>query len=122
MKMDKITPMLPVAQLARAVDFYTNVLGFEVEHRNDGWRWAMLKFGDCRLMLDESINSHSGAPRDQVLYFYLDDIAAYHAQVRQSGGDIPDLSVTFYGLTEFRLEDPDGNQLWIGQSPPVKNE
>lgn len=118
MKMDKITPMLPVAQLARAVDFYTKVLGFEIEQRNDGWRWAMLKFGECRLMLDESINSHSGASRDQVLYFYLDDIAAYHSQVRQSGGEIPDLSVTFYGLTEFRLEDPDGNQLWMGQTPP----
>jgi hypothetical protein len=24
-------------------------------------------------------------------------------------------SVRFYGLTEFRLEDPDGNRLWIGQ-------
>jgi hypothetical protein len=25
------------------------------------------------------------------------------------------LDVTFYGMTEFRIDDPDGNQLWIGQ-------
>jgi hypothetical protein len=24
--------------------------------------------------------------------------------------------VTFYGMTEFRIDDPDGNRLWIGQS------
>jgi hypothetical protein len=35
--------------------------------------------------------------------------------VRSNGLDIPDLDVTFYGLTEFRLDDPDGNRLWIGQ-------
>jgi hypothetical protein len=31
--------------------------------------------------------------------------------------DVPELGVTFYGMTEFRLDDPDGNRLWIGQSP-----
>ena len=40
----------------------------------------------------------------------------YHRQVRSSGLTIPDLDVTFYGLTEFRLDDPDGNRLWIGQN------
>jgi hypothetical protein len=31
---------------------------------------------------------------------------------------VPELDVTFYGLTEFRITDPDGNRLWIGQAPP----
>ena len=32
----------------------------------------------------------------------------------------PDLDVTFYGMTEFRFNDPDGNRLWIGQiTPPI---
>jgi len=26
------------------------------------------------------------------------------------------LDVTFYGMTEFRLDDLDGNRLWIGQN------
>lgn len=26
-----------------------------------------------------------------------------------------ELDVTFYGHTEFRLDDPDGNRLWTGQ-------
>ena len=53
-------------------------------------------------------------PRLGVLYLYPDDIEEYHRQVRDSGLHIPDLDVTFYGMREFRLDDPDGNRLWIG--------
>jgi len=50
-----------------------------------------------------------------VLYLYPDDVARYHEQVRRNGLALPDLEATFYGMTEFRIEDPDGNRLWIGQ-------
>ncbi len=67
-------------------------------------------------MVDQSINVHPGTPRSGVLYLYPDDIVEYHQQVRATGLEIPDLETTFYGLTEFRLDDPDGNRLWIGQN------
>jgi uncharacterized glyoxalase superfamily protein PhnB len=115
MKMTRLIPMLPVASMPRSVDFYCDKLGFQIERREDAWGWAMLRFDDCRLMLDQSINQHHMQPRDAVLYLYPDDVTAYHQQVRAAGLAVPDLSVTFYGLTEFRIEDPDGNRLWIGQ-------
>lgn len=108
--------MLPVRSIAASIGFYEK-LGFEVERRRDDWGWAMLRSGECRIMVDQSINRHRDSPRDAVLYLYPDDIAAYHAQVRRNGLDIPGLDVTFYGLTEFRIDDPDGNRLWIGQAP-----
>ena len=114
MKLNRLIPMLPVRSMPASVAFYQK-LGFTVEQRDDSWRWAMLSFGDCRLMLDESINVHPGIPRSSVLYFYPDAIAAYHEQVRRNGLVVPDLDVSFYGMTEFRIEDPDGNRLWIGQ-------
>jgi uncharacterized glyoxalase superfamily protein PhnB len=67
-------------------------------------------------MVDQSINSHPGAPRHSVLYLYPDDIARYHDEVRANGLVIPDRDVTFYGMSEFRIDDPDGNRLWIGQN------
>ena len=115
MKMERLIPMLPVSDISRSIAFYEK-LGFTVEDRNDGWRWAMLRFDDCRLMVDQSINLHPDAPRQGVVYLYPDNIAAYHGQVRAVGLEIPDLETTFYGLTEFRLDDPDGNRLWIGQN------
>lgn len=114
MKMNRLIPMLPVKSMPASVEFYQK-LGFSVEKRNDEWRWAMLRFDECRLMVDQSINLHPNAPRQSVLYLYPEDIVEYHLQVRRNGLDVPDLDVTFYGLTEFRLDDPDGNRLWIGQ-------
>jgi hypothetical protein len=67
-------------------------------------------------MLDQSINLHPGAPRRSVVYLYPDNVVDYHRQVRANGIHVPDLDVTFYGMTEFRLDDPDGNRLWIGQN------
>jgi len=121
MKMDRLIPMLPVRSMPASVDFYCKMLGFEVESRNDGWGWAMLRFDDCRLMVDQSINVHPGNFRDPILYLYPDDVVAYHRQVRKNGLTVPELEVTFYGLTEFRLNDPDGNRLWIGQNRSVKS-
>ena len=114
MKMNRLIPMLPVKSMPASVEFYQK-LGFGVERRNDEWRWAMLSFGECRLMLDQSINRHPEAPRQSVLYLYPDNIVEYHEHVRRNGLTVPDLEVTFYGLTEFRFDDPDGNRLWIGQ-------
>src|SRR5215207_3949493 len=114
MRMDRLVPMLPVRSMPASVEFYRK-LGFGVERRNDDWGWAMLRFDECRLMVDQSINLHPHSPRPSVLYLYPDDVAAYHQHVRGQGVAVPDLDVTFYGLTEFRLDDPDGNRLWIGQ-------
>lgn len=108
--------MLPVTSMPASVEFYCGKLGFEIEKRNDDWGWAMLRFGECRLMVDQSINVHPDNPRDSILYLYPDDVALYHREVRKNGLAVPELTVTFYGLTEFRINDPDGNRLWIGQS------
>jgi catechol 2,3-dioxygenase-like lactoylglutathione lyase family enzyme len=116
MKMTALVPMLPVRSLARAVEFYCDKLGFQVERQRDDWGWAMLRYDEVRLMLDQSINQHPGAARDTVIYLYPGDVTAYHAQLRSRGLTLPDLDTTFYGHAEFRLEDPDGNRLWIGQS------
>src|SRR5829696_7540983 len=104
MKMRRLIPMLPVKSMPASIEFYQK-LGFSVERREDHWGWAMLCFDECRLMVDQSINLHRDAPRQSVLYVYPEDIVEYHRQVRGSGLDVSDLDVTFYGLTEFRLDD-----------------
>ncbi|WP_203321886.1 VOC family protein [Pseudoxanthomonas beigongshangi] len=114
MKMQRLIPMLPVSDMPASVEFYGK-LGFAVENRNDEWRWAMLTFDECRLMVDESINMPPDAPRTSVIYLYPDDIFAYHREVRRRGVVVPSISHPFYGMSEFRIEDPDGNRLWIGQ-------
>ena len=115
MKMNRLIPMLPVRSMPASVEFYGK-LGFSIETRNDDWGWAMLRFDECRLMVDQSINVARNAPRQSVIYLYPENIVDYHGQLRRNGVTVPDLDVTFYGMTEFRLDDPDGNRLWIGQT------
>ena len=110
----RIVPMLPVRSIRNSIEFYKK-LGFTVDEANDHWGWAKLSYGACGLMLDQSINADPGAPKNAVLYLYPDDVAAYHATVRANGVEVPDLSITFYNMKEFRIDDPDGNRLWIGQ-------
>ncbi|RYD29539.1 MAG: hypothetical protein EOP86_21540 [Verrucomicrobiaceae bacterium] len=115
MKMTRLIPMLPVKSMPASVEFYQK-LGFTVENRRDDWRWAMLRFDECRLMVDQSINRHPDAPRQAVLYLYPDNIEEFHRLVRAAGVDVPDLDVTFYGMTEFSFRDPDGNPWTAGQN------
>ena len=110
MKMNRLIPMLPVKSMPASVDFYCKMLGFEVEERNGNWGWAMLRFDECRLMLDQSVPANAKSS-DSILYLYPDDVVAYHQQVRKNGVAVPELGVTFYGMTEFRINDPDGNRL-----------
>lgn len=110
--------MFPVKCVLASIEFYQK-LGFNVEQKNTDWNWAMLRFDECRIMLDQSINVQSRAPRQTILYLYPENISGYHQQVGSNGLDVPNLNVTFYGMTEFRIDDPDGNSLWIGQNTSV---
>jgi len=110
MKMNRIIPMLPARSMSTNVEFFQK-LEFSVEQRNDDSGWAMLRLGECRLMVDQSINLHPDAPRQSVLYLYPENVIEYHQQVRKNGVAVPDLNVTFHGMTEFRLDHPDGNWL-----------
>jgi uncharacterized glyoxalase superfamily protein PhnB len=115
MKMNRVIPMLPVKSISVSIEFYQK-LGFSIERRNDDWGWAMLCFNNCRLMIDQSINLQPNAPRQSVLYLYPENITEYHSQLQRNGLDVPAVNVTFYGMTEFRIDDPDGNRLWIGEN------
>jgi len=115
----RLIPMLPVKDVSASIAFYQK-LGFQVEMHSAEWGWAKLKCGDSQLMVDQSINAQPSLPRQAVVYLYPADVVAYHRQVRQNGIEAPELDRTFYGMNEFRISDPDGNSLWIGQ--PVAPE
>ena len=121
MRLNRLVPMQPVRSMPASVAFYEK-LGFAIEDRRDEWGWAMLRCGDCQLMLDESINLHAGIPRISVLYLYPEDVVEFHRLALRNGLPVPALDATFYGMTEFRIEDPDGNRLWIGQARDLQNE
>lgn len=121
MSLKRLVPMQPVTSMPASVAFYQK-LGFAVDKRNDDWGWAMLRCGDCQLMLDESIHLHAGVAKTQVLYLYPENVNDFHRRARDNGLTVPELEDTFYQMTEFRIEDPDGNRLWIGQANSTESD
>jgi catechol 2,3-dioxygenase-like lactoylglutathione lyase family enzyme len=64
MRLKRLTPMLNVSDIERSLDFYREIVGFELAspcQAVEEWRWAWINAGDCELMLSES-----GGPANQV--------------------------------------------------------
>ena len=134
MRIKRLTPMLNVSDIERSLDFYQKVAGFELASPREAverWRWAWIKSGACELMLSESggpaIRVDQLDPSEDegwpaIYYFYPGDVVALHAEVKRKAIPVSDLRVTFYGMKEFEVRDPDGHILWFGQStdePPT---
>ena len=48
-------------------------------------------------------------------YVYVDDVAALHRSVTETGWPATDLVVRFYGMQEFETTDPAGHVLVFGE-------
>jgi uncharacterized glyoxalase superfamily protein PhnB len=101
------------AEIDRAVAFYTT-LGFTVTRRHEGppMRYASMQYGQVRLGLAEREPADPALrmlPIGTEIVVDVDDVRAERDRVVAAG--IPlleDLVTREWGLTDFRLTDPDG--------------
>lgn len=112
---------LTVNDLARSTDWYTNVLGFEVErsHEREGKRVAVsLKAGEARILLAQDdgakgMNRTKGEGFSMMLTTpqNIDELAA---RAKENGATL-DTEPTDapWGPRIFRLRDPDGFRFTI---------
>lgn len=120
-----VSRLLSVADLARSLVFYRDVLGFNVR---DGQRpganaeGAEVVYGPARIEIqvgEGAIDStFDHRPRGAaMLFFQTDDIAGMHAAIRARGG-MPSAieKVNWIKMRMFEIRDPDGHTLWFGQS------
>ncbi|MDW5266507.1 MULTISPECIES: VOC family protein [Acidobacteriaceae] len=114
-----ITPILPIHDLQRAMDFY-RLLGFSCTRYQEGNFYAFLSRDDLDIHLRKApdlIESHNPCG----VYFYLaaDTAAALEAEFRAAGVTIlSPLEPREWKMNEFMLSDPDGNLLRFGEELP----
>jgi predicted enzyme related to lactoylglutathione lyase len=117
-----LVPMAHVQDVARAIEFYRQ-LGFETRNtlRSDGQlAWAWVDNGKAHLMLVRSARPMNPGAQDVTLYLYAPDVAAYRAELSTRGVTVGPLTYPAYMPEgEFRIDDPDGYCLLIGQSDEV---
>ena len=111
--MGEVIPTLRIAKLAASRDFYERALGFCVdwEHADEaGARFAQLSRDGLLLYVSE--RSEDGGGRGLV-HLYVPNVDTWHAEVFERGVDAPLPQDKPWGNREFRIVDPDGNQLCV---------
>lgn len=122
--MQRVVPVLPVVDLARAREFYVTALGFEVD-----WVWqpepdepafAQISRAGLSLYLAER---EAAGPAG--VYLYVGDVDAWHGELAHAGVAIeqPPLDRP-WGNREMSLRDRDGNLLTLAtviRTPPERS-
>ena len=113
-----VTVEIPVAEIARSIEWYEAVLGFR--RTFEGTETAMLAAPDgvtLRLFLvrtndprRHSFRNTSSGALHSVIDFKTADLAACHRALKERGFPVGDWKPGAHG---FGFEDPDGNRLGL---------
>jgi uncharacterized glyoxalase superfamily protein PhnB len=114
-----IVPVLKVADMQRAVDFYTSVLRFSVcwqAAHDGGGENCMLTAGATNLLL--STGSHLGDKPQftGTLYFNMVGVREFFEQIRNKVEIVWPLETMDYGQMEFGIRDCDGYVLAFAEA------
>jgi uncharacterized glyoxalase superfamily protein PhnB len=114
-----LTPNLMVPDVNQSLNFYTNLLGFEVLQSvpDSGiLQWAFIQSGDVRLMLQKEtsikeeypeLEKHTGGGA-LTFYIQVEGLEGWYEKLKDKVNVIKPLHKTFYGANEFSITDPDG--------------
>jgi catechol 2,3-dioxygenase-like lactoylglutathione lyase family enzyme len=110
----KIMPVLRVAELQRAIDWYTTTLGFELCWRapNDGGgENCMLGANETSLMLTTGSHLGDKPAFTGTLYFEMTGVLELYGRVKEKVEIVWPLEPMEYGTLEFGVHDLDGYTL-----------
>jgi len=107
----KIMPELPTDDVAASVAYYRDVLGFSVNYEQADI--AVMDRDAVRVLLIVRTERHAGIAS---AYVYVRDADALHGELREKGARILGEPENHpWGLRDFRVFDPDDNQITFGQ-------
>jgi predicted enzyme related to lactoylglutathione lyase len=114
--------IIPVSDQDKALEFYTETLGFEVRADvpfGEGDRW--LEVGPAgsgaAIALMPPRPGQSPGNDQSCIVFTTDDLDADHAALKERGVDVEEPMGGEGPVPRmFSIEDPDGNHIWVVQS------
>jgi uncharacterized glyoxalase superfamily protein PhnB len=123
----KLTPNLMVEDVNRTIDFYRDVLGFEVRAtvpETGPLDWAMLARDGVTLMfqsrasLSQEIPALADTPigGSLTLYTEVTGLQVLYEQLRSRIEVVQDLHETFYGTVEFSFRDVNGYIIYFSEA------
>jgi catechol 2,3-dioxygenase-like lactoylglutathione lyase family enzyme len=107
----KALPRFPVSDVAAAVAYYRDVLGFKINYQQQDL--GVMDRDEVTVLLNPRDAKHLGIGSS---YFYVANADALYAELKAKGAKIDGEPVSHpWGLRDFGVIDPDGNELWFGQ-------
>jgi glyoxylase I family protein len=122
-----LCPLLQVFDMPTSLAFYRDVLGFEIvgaaprmpSGHPDNYGWAWLRHGATELMLNTAYDPDTERPatpeatrvaahEDTALYIGCPDLDSVYRHLRAHGLDAAPPAVSWYGMNQLYLKDPDG--------------
>lgn len=114
-----LTPNLMVKNVNNTVEFYRNILGFNllasVPEKGD-YNWALIGRDDIVLMLENETSlkaeysqlSTQNNPTSFTLFIKVNQIASLYKDLQNKAPVVKKLHTTFYNMQEFAIEDCNG--------------
>ena len=113
----RLFPVFAVRDLDAALDFYQDKLGFSL-----AWTWgtpatrAGVSIGDVEIQLDAA--GEGAPPGPSVVCCHMTAVQPYYAACKARGVLFArELAERPWGMVDFRVIDPDGNQIGFGSKP-----
>ena len=108
-------PIFSVIDLAAALEYYERVLGFTV-----GWKWGepphLASVCRDRVELNLSRSEETKVAVSKV-YFQMSGVEQYYNELTAAGATVAvPLADRPYGMKDFRILDPSGNELSFGEA------
>lgn len=116
--MKGLTPNIFVKDIAASLKFY-EILGFTVTMKvpeQEPFVWVMMTNGNVNMMIQSFESLGNDLPEVErgrsggALLFYIavQGIRSFFEEIKGKVSVIKGLEKTFYGATEFTIQDPDG--------------
>jgi catechol 2,3-dioxygenase-like lactoylglutathione lyase family enzyme len=114
MKALSVSPVFHVSDLERSIGFYKDVLGFAEDFRFESY--VGLKHGDVALHITVGGSGDYRRPiGGGTVYIFCDSVDSFYESITSRGARPSSApSDTAYGMRDFVVHDPDGNQVSFG--------
>jgi len=113
-----LCPLIRGFDMDTSLDFYCDLLGFEIVQKSEGGGWAWLRHGDAELMLNTVYEDDDRpetpdpkrvfANQDTCVFIGCPDVDAAYEYLTGKGVDVPKPKVAWYGMKQMYFKDPDG--------------
>jgi lactoylglutathione lyase len=121
-----VTPNLLVQDIVRSTAFYRDVLGFSIKQTvpdEAPFVFVWLERDGVPVFLNDSKAIEHDFPAVSrrppggtgTLFFVINGVDAFYAQVHDRANVVMPIKTQFYGMREFAIEDPDGHILTFAE-------